>query len=281
MTKVRTICAQCGVGCGLVAWRAGEQQLEIEGDSRHPANRGALCLRGWHLADMLEPEARLARPRVGGRAAGWSKALSTVAARLTDTVARDGPESVAFLLSGALLTEDAYVANKLMKGFIGAANIGTASPAHRADAAALVRAFGEDVGTAGLEDVDRAELVVMLGQDVPARHPLAMDRAKAANRGQGARLAVIGADAASYESDADICLPIRTGSAAALMRGLLAWCRRAGAVDEGWLAARVTVPEGFWDALAEGADLWSVARACDVPACDVQRFFDLVVALRE
>src|SRR5690606_28309623 len=101
-------------------WRA-------TGLAQHPANFGRLCVKGSALGETVGLQERLLSPDINGCRVDWDLALDTVAARLREAMQEHGPESVAFYVSGQLLTEDYYVANKLMKGFIGAANIDTNS----------------------------------------------------------------------------------------------------------------------------------------------------------
>src|SRR6201991_2624158 len=127
MNAVRSTCAYCGVGCGVTLAPHGDNSVGVKGDKDHPANGGRLCSKGTHLGETVGLEGRLLHPMIGDRRAGWDKALDLVARRFRETIARHGPDSVAFYVSGQLLTEDYYVANKLMKGFIGSANIDTNS----------------------------------------------------------------------------------------------------------------------------------------------------------
>ena len=126
MTPIRTTCAYCGVGCGIKAEVDG-RAVKITGDPDHPANHGRLCSKGTHLGETVGLEGRLLYPEINGKRVGWTKAIERVAKTFADTIARYGPDSVAFYVSGQLLTEDYYVANKLMKGFIGSGNIDTNS----------------------------------------------------------------------------------------------------------------------------------------------------------
>ncbi|MBZ0324801.1 MAG: molybdopterin-dependent oxidoreductase, partial [Alphaproteobacteria bacterium] len=119
--SVATICAYCGVGCGVRVRRDAGGKIAIEGDRHHPANRGRLCSKGLALGETLGAEERLLQPRVRGRRVGWNTALDAVAEGFAAALAAHGPNSVAFYVSGQLLTEDYYVANKLMKGFLGSA----------------------------------------------------------------------------------------------------------------------------------------------------------------
>ena len=125
--EVRTTCPYCGVGCGVLAKVAANGDVTVRGDPEHPANFGRLCSKGSALGETMGLDARLLHPLIGGRHAQWDKALDLVATRFSETIARHGPDSVGFYVSGQLLTEDYYVANKLMKGFIGSANIDTNS----------------------------------------------------------------------------------------------------------------------------------------------------------
>ena len=276
---VRTTCAYCGVGCGIVATPTGAREVTIKGDPDHPANAGRLCSKGTHIGETVGLEGRLLYPMIGKRRVGWDKALDLVAKKFRDTIARHGPDSVAFYVSGQLLTEDYYVANKLMKGFIGSANIDTNSRLCMSSAVAgHMRAFGEDVVPVSYEDLEQADLIALVGSNTAWCHPIVYQRIQTARAARGAKLVVIDPRRTETCDDADLHLAIRPGSDVALMNGALAHMKREGLVDEAYLAAHVNVPDGFWEALDQGHDLWTVARTCDVPPADLARFYELFAA---
>ena len=276
---IKTTCAYCGVGCGIVATPTGERTATIAGDPDHPANHGTLCSKGTHLGETIALDGRMLTPMIGRKPASWDRALDLVARRFRETIAEHGPNSVAFYVSGQLLTEDYYVANKLMKGFIGSANIDTNSRLCMASAVAgHVRAFGEDVVPASYDDVDAADLIVLVGSNTAWCHPVVYQRIMAARAARGTKLVVIDPRRTETADEADLHLAIRPGSDVALMNGLLAWCRDKGAIDAAYLAAHVATPDDFWNEVGEGSDLWSVARTCDVPPSDLRRFFELFAA---
>ena len=129
---VRTTCPYCGVGCGVLAGPDGPAGASITGDPDHPANFGRLCSKGAALGETFGLSGRLLHPmlrRPDGplTRVGWATALESVATGLRTIRDCHGPDAIAFYLSGQLLTEDYYVANKLMKGFIGSANVDTNS----------------------------------------------------------------------------------------------------------------------------------------------------------
>ncbi|KKC24134.1 nitrate reductase [Sphingomonas sp. SRS2] len=276
---IRTTCAYCGVGCGVLATPLGDRAVRIAGDPDHPANRGRLCSKGTHLGETVGMEGRLLHPMIGEKRASWDKALDLVARRFQETIARHGPDSVAFYVSGQLLTEDYYVANKLMKGFIGSANIDTNSRLCMSSAVAgHVRAFGEDVVPASYDDLDVADLFVLVGSNTAWCHPIVYQRIQAARAARGAKLVVIDPRRTETCEDADLHLAIRPGSDVALMNGLLAYCAREGLLDEAYLAASVATPAHFWTDIQRDNDLWSVARTCDVAPDQLHRFFEMFAA---
>src|SRR5436190_22888285 len=151
---VKTTCPYCGVGCGLLA-DVGTDGVTVRGDPDHPANFGRLCSKGAALAETIGLEDRLLFPEVDGVRSSWDAALELVASKFSETIREHGPDSVAFYVSGQLLTEDYYVANKLMKGFIGSANIDTNSRLCMASSVAgHKRAFGSDTVPGCYEDLE-------------------------------------------------------------------------------------------------------------------------------
>ncbi|MFS0773797.1 molybdopterin-dependent oxidoreductase [Sphingomonas sp. 1P08PE] len=279
MMAIRTTCAYCGVGCGILATVTGPRDVTISGDPDHPANAGRLCSKGTHLGETVGLDNRLLHPMIGRRRASWDKALDLVARRFRETIAQYGPNSVAFYVSGQLLTEDYYVVNKLMKGFIGSGNIDTNSRLCMSSAVAgHNRAFGEDVVPASYDDLDVADLIVLVGSNTAWCHPVVYQRIMAARATRGTKLVVIDPRRTETADEADLHLAIRPGTDVALMNGLLAWCRDAGVVDDAYLARHVVVPEDFWNTVVEGSDLWSTARVCDVQPDDLRRFLDLFAA---
>src|SRR3954467_10621644 len=206
---VRTTCPYCGVGCGVIARPDGRGGAAIEGDPEHPSNFGRLCSKGSALGETLGLDGRLLHPIVQGRRASWDEALDRVAQGFSEIVARHGPDAVAFYLSGQLLTEDYYVANKLMKGFIGSANEDTNSRLCMASSVAgHRRAFGSDTVPGCYEDLDEADLVVLVGSNAAWCHPITFRRMLDARARRGTQIVVVDPRRTATGDEADLCLPI-------------------------------------------------------------------------
>lgn len=251
MRKVRTTCAYCGVGCGISAQVSGDRMVRIAGDSEHPANFGKLCSKGTHLGETVGLEGRLLRPMIDEREASWDEALDVVAAKMKATIAEHGPDAVAFYVSGQLLTEDYYVANKLMKGFVGSANIDTNSRLCMASAvAAHNRAFGEDVVPCTYDDLDAADLILLVGSNTAWCHPVIWQRIEAARERHGAKLVVIDPRRTETAEQADLHVQLAPDGDVALFNALLAEMDARGLVEEAFIADRCEVPEDFRFALS-------------------------------
>ncbi|WP_408634398.1 molybdopterin-dependent oxidoreductase [Paracoccus onubensis] len=252
---VRTTCAYCGVGCGVLATPDGTGGAAIEGDPDHPANFGRLCVKGSALGETVGLEGRLLAPQIGGQETDWDQALDLVARRFAGTIAAHGPDSVAFYVSGQLLTEDYYVANKLMKGFIGSGNIDTNSRLCMASSVAgHRRAFGSDTVPGLYEDLEMADTVVLTGSNLAWCHPVLYQRLAAAKTARPSmRVVVIDPRRTATCDIADLHLAIEPGSDAALFNALLAEIDRRGlasarfrdhlaGADEAIAAARLSDP---------------------------------------
>jgi len=234
---VRTTCPYCGVGCGVLAAPDGRGGIAIKGDPDHPANRGRLCVKGAALGETLATGGRLLAPRIGGQTAGWDRALDLIAARFSRTIAAHGPESVALYLSGQLLTEDYYVANKLMKGFIGSANIDTNSRLCMASSVAgHRRAFGTDTVPGLYDDLEAADLVVLVGSNLAWCHPVLFQRIQAARAARpGMKLVVVDPRRTATCEGADLHLAVAPGGDGHLFNLLLCHLADGGRLDSAFL----------------------------------------------
>ncbi|MFO1434804.1 MAG: molybdopterin-dependent oxidoreductase [Candidatus Competibacteraceae bacterium] len=275
---VRTTCPYCGVGCGIEARRQGTT-VTVRGDERHPANFGRLCAKGSALAETLDLEGRLLYPEVHGQRVSWDRALDAVAQGLRDVIERDGPEAVAFYGSGQLLTEDYYVANKLMKGFIGSSNIDTNSRlCMSSSVAGHQRAFGEDIVPGNYEDLEQADLLVLAGSNLAWCHPVLYQRVLKARQARSGRprLVVIDPRRTATAEEAELHLPLRPGTDTVLFNGLLVHLFQQDRLDLDFLDRHTA---DFWSALRAAREVAPsiavVARRCGLVEAQVAEFYRL------
>lgn len=293
-TQIKTTCPYCGVGCGisvdkqtrisaeLTSKDIGSEPISKEtlcaltGDVNHPANKGKLCVKGTHLLETNGLQGRLEYPHIDGQRVSWDKALNEVATSMRAVIDEHGPDSVAFYLSGQLLTEDYYVANKLLKGFVGSANVDTNSRLCMSSAvAAYKRAFGSDTVPCCYEDLSHSDLIVFVGSNAAWTHPVLYQQIQAAKkRNVNMKTVCIDPRNTATAGESDIHLAIRPGSDASLFNGLLHFLANNDALNHRYIHAHT---QGFAEALqhASNADVASVAKQCDVSQAQLTRFYTL------
>lgn len=274
--ETKTTCPYCGVGCGVIATVADDGIVSIRGDQDHPANFGRLCSKGSALAETIDLEGRILHPEINGKRATWDEALDLVASRFSDTIAEHGPDSVAFYVSGQLLTEDYYLANKLMKGFIGSANIDTNSRlCMSSSVAGHRRAFGADTVPGTYEDMELADLVILTGSNLAWCHPVLYQRLAAAKAARPEMKVVVIDPRRTMSADiADMHLAIRPDGDVALFAGLLAHLSGSPAVDHVYVEDHTV---GFDAAMQAATDysLPDIAEATGLTIAELISFYEL------
>ncbi|MET0877262.1 MAG: molybdopterin-dependent oxidoreductase, partial [Tardiphaga sp.] len=282
LRTTKTTCPYCGVGCGVLATPDGSGGAAIAGDPDHPANLGRLCSKGSALGETLGLGERLLHPMIRNKTGdmqrvAWGTALDHTADRFRAIIKQHGPDAVAFYLSGQLLTEDYYVANKLMKGFIGSANVDTNSRLCMASSVAgHKRAFGADTVPGCYEDLDEADLLVLVGSNAAWCHPVLYQRMLANKQKRGARIVVIDPRRTDTVADDDLFLGLKPGTDTALFSGLLVHLADNQALDQGYIDAHTS---GFDEALARAKNIAgsvaATALATGLAEADVAAFFHL------
>jgi assimilatory nitrate reductase catalytic subunit len=256
--EIATTCCYCGVGCGVLASVSNNQVISVRGDPAHPANLGRLCTKGLSL-HKADESFRALYPEIGNQRVTWDSALEYLSKRFRETIGQHGPDSVAFYISGQLLTEDYYVFNKLAKGLIGSNNIDTNSRLCMASAVAgYKQTLGADAPPACYEDLEAAECVFIAGSNAAWAHPVLFRRLESA---KPRHIVVVDPRRTETARAATLHLQIAPGTDVALFNGMLHVMRRQGWCDDAYIARHT---ENF-DAL-EDLSLEQAASICGVPA---------------
>ena len=253
MKSTRSTCCYCGTGCGVVIRSEGDRIVGVEGDIDHPSSRGKLCTKGTTLPLTMSdgamagraryPEVRGTRSEVRQRTS-WGEALDFVADKFTQTIAKHGPDSVAFYVSGQLLTEDYYVFNKLAKGLIGTANIDTNSRLCMSSAVSgYIKTLGADAPPACYDDIDAAGCLFIAGSNAAFAHPVLFRRIEAAREARpDLKIVVVDPRRTETARFADLHLAILPGTDVALFHAMLHVMLWEKLVDERYIEAHT---EGF------------------------------------
>ncbi|MEA3491680.1 MAG: molybdopterin oxidoreductase family protein [Campylobacterota bacterium] len=206
---IRSVCGYCGVGCGLEY-----EEHTLIGDVAYPTNEGKLCSKGISELVSLQTDTRLLRPSMREsvdeeyRVSSWEESIERVAQAIKGTTAK----KVGFYLSGQLLTEDYYIANKLAKGFIKTNNIDTNSRTCMASAVvAYKKALGADFVPVRMNDIFKANLLILAGANTAEAHVVFHNQIKKAKK-SGLKVVVIDPRYTDTAKIADLYLPLRAGS---------------------------------------------------------------------
>jgi len=241
--SVRSVCPYCGVGCGIVMQVENNRVIKVSGDKSHPTNFGRLCTKGTTAGQALVESGRMedawlrhARHQEPVRS-DMDAAIRETGSRLRAILDRDGPDALAFYVSGQMSLEAQYLANKLAKGFVGTNNIESNSRLCMASAGSGYKlSLGSDGPPGSYDDFDKADLFFVIGANMADCHPILflrmMDRVKA-----GAKLIVVDPRRSATADKASLFLQIRPGTDLALLNGLLHLLLENGEVDERFIAS--------------------------------------------
>jgi assimilatory nitrate reductase catalytic subunit len=263
LKRTATTCCYCGVGCGVVVASSRNEIFSVKGDPAHPANLGRLCTKGMALHLSAGAGGRLLHPEVEGARASWDEALGYAARKFREVIERDGPDAVAFYISGQLLTEDYYVFNKLAKGLVGTNNVDTNSRLCMSSAVAGYKlSLGADAPPCAYEDIDAASLILVAGSNTAFAHPILFGRIEAARaRNPALKLVVVDPRATVTARAADLHLALKPGTDVALFSAMLHVMKEEGLLDERFIAAHT---EGFERLATLGPA--QAADICGLPA---------------
>lgn len=289
-TPIRTTastCCYCGVGCGVLIEHDDEKILGVQGDPAHPANFGKLCSKGstLHLTGDLDarglyPELRLGKGLARSRS-DWDSALNHAAHVFAETIREHGPDSVAFYISGQLLTEDYYAFNKLARAVVGTNNIDSNSRLCMSSAVVgYKRSLGADAPPCSYEDIEQSDCLLIAGSNMAYAHPILFRRLEAAKAARPEMKIIVVDPRRTDTCDlADLHLAILPGTDVALFHGILHILMWEGWIDRPYIDAHT---DGF-EALKSLVRDYSpelVADICGIAVADLQKAAELIGTTR-
>ena len=279
MRETRSTCCYCGVGCGVVIEHDGARITGVRGDPDTPPISASCAARAARCTSRAQPAAqrfRATHPLVRAarglplREAAWDATLDTLAERFAACIRTHGPDSVAFYVSGQLLTEDYYAFNKLAKGLVGTNNIDTNSRLCMSSAVTGYKAtLGADAPPACYEDIDHADFVFIAGSNAAWAHPVLFRRIELAKaRNPALKIVVVDPRRTPTADLADLHLAIEPGTDVALFHGLLHLMLWEDWVDSEYIATHTS---GFAELkkLVRDYTPQQVAEICGIRAADL------------
>lgn len=278
ISQKTTTCCYCGVGCGIVLSRDAQNNLTVEGDKSHPVNKGMLCSKGMNLhytvndkSDrLLFPQMRYSKSMPLQRVS-WDTALERTAAVFKTLIEKYGPDSVAFYASGQCLTEEYYVVNKLIKGFIGSNNIDTNSRLCMSSAVVGYKmSLGEDSVPISYDDLELADCIFVAGANPAWCHPILWRRVEAAKQ-RNPDLKIIVSDPRRTQSCevADVHLQINPGTDITLHHAIANCLIAEGRIDADFLNQHTNGFEHYRETVLK-TSITEAAITCGIREADIR-----------
>ena len=272
---VRTTCGYCSVGCGMLVGvtgtspnGAGTQAVAVTGDPNHPVNLGRLCPKGLSEHRMLDVEGRLLHPQVDGRNTSWDTALDAMLDRFQTLIDRYGPESVAVISTGQLVTEEFYALGKLVRLGLGLTHYdGNTTLCMASAVSGYKMTLGSDGPPGAYEDLEHTDCLLLIGANIADNHPLLAPRVLG-NR--AATTIVVDPRITKTSMLADLHLPLLPRTDIALLNGIIKLVIDEGLVDQTYIEDHT---EGFAE-LAERVQPYTldrVSRQCGLQPEDIER----------
>ena len=265
---VQTTCGYCSVGCGMFIGVRDGRAVSVKGDPDHPVNRGRLCPKGLAEHHTLAAEGRLTVPLVAGVPSSWDGALDHMASGFGRLLDEHGPEAVAVISTGQLVTEEFYALGKLVRGGLGLRHFdGNTTLCMSSAVSGYKRTFGSDGPPGCYADIDEADCILLVGANMADNHPLLMPRVL---DNKAATVIVVDPRVTKTAMVADLHLAIRPRTDITLLNGMLKVILDEGLVDLAYVEAHT---EGFAELAAhvQAYPLDRVAAECGVAAGDVRR----------
>ena len=277
--KIKTTCSYCGVGCGLVVSKDRKGRLQVEGDPDHPVNQGMLCSKGMNLHyTVMDQSDRLRVPQMRWsknhplQEVAWDTALERAASVFKTFIKNHGPDSVGFYVSGQCLTEEYYVTNKLVKGFLGTNNIDTNSRLCMSSAVVgYKKTLGDDAVPIAYEDIERSDCIFIAGANPAWCHPILfrrIEKHKAEN--PDVKIIVVDPRVTDSVALADLHLQIQPGTDEALFHGIARYLIDRNDISESFIREHTNGFAAFAKRV-KSKTLKEYAAICNLPLDDLEK----------
>lgn len=283
-TKIKTTCSYCGVGCGIIVTNDAKNGVMVEGDKDHPVNKGMLCSKGMNLHYVVNDTSdRILYPEMRGSKSyplervSWDTALDRAAAVFSSIIKKYGPDSVGFYISGQCLTEEYYLVNKLVKGFLKTNNIDTNSRLCMSSAVVgYKKTFGEDSVPIAYDDIELADTFLITGANPAWCHPILFRRLeKHKEKNPKTKIICIDPRRTDTAAFADLHLQIIPGSDIILYHAIARRIIEKGYVDHDFVKNHAENFKPYKD-LVLGTSLEKASKLCGISVNDIKLAADII-----
>src|SRR4028118_1761405 len=276
METIKSLCPYCGVGCGLEVVADKKQSWKVRGDRNHPSSQGMVCIKGATVADSIRSD-RLLYPMMRDtldqpfRRASWDEALDAIVNRIQKIRSTSGPDALCVYGSGQFVTEDYYVAQKLMKGCLGTNNFDANSRLCMSSAVSgYVQSFGSDGPPCCYDDLELTDCAFIIGSNAAECHPIVFNRlAKYHKKHPHVKMIVVDPRRTPTAEAADLHLAIKPGTDIDLLNGIAYLLLRSQAIDPEFIQECTANFSAFAEVISSYTPEF-VASRCGITVSDLE-----------
>ena len=270
---VATTCGYCSVGCGMFIGVRDGRAVSVRGNPDHPVNAGVLCPKGLSEHETIGAGTRARHPlfRASKKSklsrVGWDDALRTMTEKFRDVQRRHGKDAVGIVSTGQLVTEEFYALGKLAQLGIGTRNYdGNTTLCMATAVSGYKRSFGSDGPPGAYEDLERADVILLIGANIADNHPILWQRLEA---NPSKTLIVVDPRVTKTAMLADLHLPLRPRSDLALVNGIIHILIESDLIDHAYIDEHT---DGF-EALYESVREYSPERVSQITGLSVELIY--------
>ncbi len=241
----KSVCRFCGTGCGVMIGKKGNKIVAVKGDAENTINKGHLCVKGFYLHKVVYAKTRLKHPMIKKNGkfvrVSWDEALDYIAKKFNQIRKQYGPDALAFYGSGQAETEETYMANKLFKGCIGTNNMeGNPRLCMASAVGGYLTSFGLDEPAGAYDDIEKAELFMLIGSNTAECHPILFERIiRRKNSNPNVKILIIDPRKTPTDQVADLHLSPKPGYDLAILHAMARIIIKEGYADEEFIKKHV------------------------------------------
>ena len=277
--RTKTVCTYCGVGFSFDVWTKDRHILKVE-PAGGPANGVSTCVKGKFAWDFVNSKDRLTKPliREGGRfrEAEWDEALDLIARRFGEIKTAHGPDALAFIASSKCTNEEAFLMQKLARAVVGTNNVDNCSRYCQSPATVgLFRTVGYGGDSGSIADIEKAELVLIVGSNTAESHPVLATRVKRAHKLHGQKLIVSDLRENEMARRADLHFRATPSTDIVWLCAVARYILDEGLADSGFLSQWVNGLAEYRQSL-EPFTLEFASKACNLPVETLKRVAHMI-----
>ncbi|MGI0071513.1 MAG: formate dehydrogenase subunit alpha [Thermoplasmata archaeon] len=284
ITRTKTVCTFCGVGCSFEVWTRGRQILKVLPREDSPANGMATCIKGKFGWSFVNSPERLTQPliRRGETFApvSWEEAISYIAKRLTEIKAQYGPDSIGVIATCTGTDEEAYLTQKFARQVIGTHNVDNCARYCQAPASmGLARTVGIGADSGNFDQIEQADLLMLMGTNTAEAHPVLAGKIKRSQKLRGTKVVVFDVRRHEMAERANEWINPKPGSDLAIVNAIAKYVLDRGWEDKSFIASRCTNFEAFTKSL-EPFTLEFAEKASGIPQARIVQIAEMVHAAK-